>query len=98
MSRTKALLSTVALCGLMALPTTAQAGEIKLGMTTWVGYGEIFLAKELGYFEEAGLTVDPQIIEEAALTMAGMAMTVSKHSLNRITARQNQEKRRIVRS
>ncbi|WP_227754416.1 ABC transporter substrate-binding protein [Stagnihabitans tardus] len=50
-----------------------QAGEIKLGMTTWVGYGEIFLAKELGYFEEGGLTVDPQIIEEASLTMAGVA-------------------------
>ena len=24
----------------------ATAGEIKLGMTTWVGYGEIFLAKD----------------------------------------------------
>ncbi len=51
----------------------ASAGEIKLGMTTWVGYGEIFLAQELGYFKEGGLTVDPQIIEEASMTMAGVA-------------------------
>jgi len=56
-----------------ALANGAQAGEIKLGMTTWVGYGEIFLAQELGYFAEGGLTVDPQIIEEASMTMAGVA-------------------------
>lgn len=60
--------------GLMAFAgTSVQAGEIKLGMTTWVGYGEIFLASELGYFKEGGLTVDPQIIEEASLTMAAVA-------------------------
>ena len=52
---------------------SASAGEIKLGMTTWVGYGEIFLANELGYFKEGGLAVDPQIIEDASLTMAGVA-------------------------
>lgn len=67
------MVSGLALIGGLALSGAATAGEIKLGMTTWVGYGEIFLAKELGYFEEAGLTVDPQIIEEAALTMAGVA-------------------------
>ena len=69
-----ACLSGVALAGLLALSgNMACAGEIKLGMTTWVGYGELFLAKELGYFSDAGLTVDPQIIEEASLTMAGVA-------------------------
>lgn len=70
---TKTMLTGTALAGLLALGTPLQAGEIKLGMTTWVGYGEIFLAKELGYFEEGGLTVDPQIIEEGSLTMAGVA-------------------------
>lgn len=68
-----AILSSAAVAGLMALSGVACAGEIKLGMTTWVGYGEIFLAKELGYFKDAGLTVDPQIIEEGSLTMAGVA-------------------------
>jgi NitT/TauT family transport system substrate-binding protein len=58
---------------LAAMASGAEAGEIKLGMTTWVGYGEIFLAQELGYFKEGGLTVDPQIIEEASMTMAGVA-------------------------
>lgn len=68
-----ATFSGAALAAALALGGTAQAGEIKLGMTTWVGYGEIFLAKELGYFAEGGLTVDPQIIEEGSLTMAGIA-------------------------
>ncbi|MGV8988774.1 MAG: ABC transporter substrate-binding protein [Cypionkella sp.] len=73
MTRTT-IISGVALAGLMAVSGTAAfAGDIKLGMTTWVGYGEIFLANELGYFKEAGLTVDPQIIEEASLTMAAVA-------------------------
>ncbi len=67
------ILSGLTLAAIMGLSTAASAGEIKLGMTTWVGYGEIFLAKELGYFSDAGLTVDPQIIEEASLTMAGVA-------------------------
>ena len=67
------LLASAALAGLCGLAGSATAGELKLGMTTWVGYGEIFLAQELGYFAEGGLTVDPQIIEEASLTMAGVA-------------------------
>ena len=67
------ILSSIALTAVTGLSGAATAGEIKLGMTTWVGYGEIFLAKEIGYFSDAGLTVDPQIIEEASLTMAGVA-------------------------
>jgi NitT/TauT family transport system substrate-binding protein len=51
----------------------AEAGTIRLGMTTWVGYGPLFLARDLGYFKEAGLDVDLKIIEESALYMAAVA-------------------------
>lgn len=71
---TRVLRSGVALAGLMALSGTAvSAGEIKLGMTTWVGYGELFLARDLGYFKEMGLDIGLEIIEEGSLTMAGVA-------------------------
>jgi len=51
----------------------ADAGTIKLGMTTWVGYGPLFLARDLGYFKEKGLDVELDIIEEASLYMAAVA-------------------------
>jgi NitT/TauT family transport system substrate-binding protein len=71
---TRMLTSGVALAGLMALSGTAvSAGEIKLGMTTWVGYGELFLARDLGYFKDMGLDIGLEIIEEGSLTMAGVA-------------------------
>lgn len=51
----------------------ASAGTLKLGMTTWVGYGPLYLARDLGYFKEGNLDVELQTIEEAALYMAAMA-------------------------
>ena len=51
----------------------AHAGTMKLGMTTWVGYGPLFLARDLGYFKENGLDMDLEIIEDASLYMAAVA-------------------------
>ena len=53
--------------------SSADAGSMKLGMTTWVGYGPLFLARDMGYFKEEGLDVSLEIIEEAALYMAAVA-------------------------
>ncbi len=53
--------------------TVAHAGTMKLGMTTWVGYGPLFLARDLGYFKEGGLDITLEIIEESALYMAAVA-------------------------
>jgi NitT/TauT family transport system substrate-binding protein len=63
----------LAACVSLVAGTSAQAGTLKLGMTTWVGYGELFLARDLGYFKENGLTVELEIIEEASLYMAALA-------------------------
>jgi NitT/TauT family transport system substrate-binding protein len=51
----------------------AEAGTMRLGMTTWVGYGPMFLARDKGYFKENGLDVELRIIEDASLYMAAVA-------------------------
>jgi NitT/TauT family transport system substrate-binding protein len=58
---------------LLGLPLAADAGTLRLGMTTWVGYGPLFLARDLGYFEDGGLEVELNLIEESALYMAAVA-------------------------
>ena len=59
---------------MMALPAallcaslTAFAGEttdVTMAFCTWTGYSPMFIAQEKGYFEEAGLNVDIQVIED----------------------------------
>ena len=56
-----------------AASTGATAGKLVIGHTTWVGYGTLYLARDLGYFKESGLDVDLPVIEEAALYMAAQA-------------------------
>ena len=63
----------VALAACAASTSVAHAGTIKLGMTTWVGYGPLFLARDMGYFKENGLDVELEIIEDSALYMAAVA-------------------------
>jgi NitT/TauT family transport system substrate-binding protein len=68
----KFLATTAVVLGL-SVAATAEAGEMRLGMTTWVGYGPMFLARDKGFFKENGLDVELQIIEDAALYMAAVA-------------------------
>ncbi|MDW3710771.1 MULTISPECIES: ABC transporter substrate-binding protein [unclassified Pseudomonas] len=51
----------------------AQAGTLSIGHTTWVGYGTLYLARDLGYFKEQGLDVELTTIEEASMYMAAQA-------------------------
>lgn len=69
---TKLIAATAVVFGLTHA-ATADAGELRLGMTTWVGYGPMFLARDKGFFKENGLDVDLQIIEDASLYMAAVA-------------------------
>jgi NitT/TauT family transport system substrate-binding protein len=59
--------------GFLASAAGVQAGTMRLGMTTWVGYGPMFLARDKGFFKENGLDVELQIIEDASLYMAAVA-------------------------
>ncbi|MCY1282109.1 putative aliphatic sulfonates-binding protein [compost metagenome] len=65
----------LAACAALAagMSATAQAGKLTIGHTTWVGYGTLYLARDLGYFEEQGLDVDFTVIEEASMYMAAQA-------------------------
>ena len=70
--RRAALAAGIAL-GALSVSFHAEAGSMKLGMTTWVGYGPLFLARDMGYFKEGGLDVSLEIIEEASMYMAAAA-------------------------
>lgn len=60
--------------GLAAMAGTAsQAGTLSIGHTTWVGYGPLYLARDLGYFKDGGLTVELPTNEEASDSMAAEA-------------------------
>ena len=64
--------TALALVGL-GFCSSAEAGKLRIGMTTWVGYGPMFLARDLGFFKEGGLDVELRVIEESSLYMAAVA-------------------------
>ena len=63
------------------------AEQIKLGMSTWLGYAPLSLAKEKGFFKKQGVDVEIVVIESpadrraafAADKIQGMATTVDTH-------------------
>jgi NitT/TauT family transport system substrate-binding protein len=56
-----------------SISSLAAAGTLSIGHTTWVGYGTLYLARDLGYFKDAGLDLQLTIIEEASMYMAAQA-------------------------
>ncbi len=59
---------------LILLGGVAVAGEpIKLGMSTWLGYAPLYLAKEKGLFQKRGLDVEIVVIESPADRRAAFA-------------------------
>jgi len=71
------------------------AEPIKLGMSTWLGYAPLYLAKEKGFFKKQGVEVEVVVIESpadrraafAADKIQGMATTVDTHVMT--TAAEN---------
>lgn len=55
------------------MAASVQAGTLSIGHTTWVGYGTLYLARDLGYFKDAGLDLQLTTIEEASMYMAAQA-------------------------
>lgn len=43
---------------------SSAANKVSMAFCTWTGYSPMFIAKENGYFEEAGIDMDIQIIED----------------------------------
>ena len=67
------------------------AEPIKLGMSTWLGYAPLYLAKEKGFFQKRGIEVEIVVIESpadrrvafAADKIQGFATTVDTHRYDR---------------
>ena len=62
---------------LVCAPVTVSAEEAKdvtMAFCTWTGYSPMFIAQEQGYFEEAGINMDIQVIEDES-TYAALITT-----------------------
>lgn len=71
--RLRSLLAATAGCLALASPQARAATDLSIGLTVWVGYGPLFLARDLGYFRDAGLNVTLQVVDDNALAMAAEA-------------------------
>jgi len=64
-------LATVA--GLATLSPALAAESLKLGISTWVGYGPLYIAQAEGFFKEEGLDVDIIKMEDVKTRMPALA-------------------------
>ncbi len=55
------------------LAGSAAADPLRLGHSTWVGYGPFYIAEEMGFFEEEGVEVTLQIVEDTSSRMTALA-------------------------
>lgn len=56
----------------LALASAADAGTLKLGHSTWVGYGPFYVARDKGYFKEEGVDVELVIMEDTPIKMGAL--------------------------
>ena len=72
MSGRTCLLAGSIVVGLM-VSGGAGAEPLKLGHSTWVGYGPLYIAQEQGYFDEEGVEVELIVMEDPKLRFAALA-------------------------
>lgn len=66
--------SLLAVVATLALSSPSLAAEkLKVALSTWVGYGPLFIAKSQGLFEKEGLDVDLIIMEDVKTRMPALA-------------------------
>ena len=66
------LIAGAILLGVMATGS-ASAEPLKLGHSTWVGYGPLYIAKEKGFFDEEGVEVELIVMEDPKLRFPALA-------------------------
>lgn len=64
--------AAVAAAAMALAPNGASAETFEIVHTTWVGYGPLYLARDLGYFTEEGVDVKLTTVEEKSLQMAAV--------------------------
>lgn len=52
--------------------TTAHAEQLIIGHSTWVGYGPFYIARDKGFFEEEGVDVKLQVMENTSIKMGAL--------------------------
>lgn len=68
--RTMAGAAVLVASGLLAAQATAE--PLRIGYSTWVGYGPFFIAQEQGYFAEEGVEVELVLVEDTSVRFAAM--------------------------
>jgi NitT/TauT family transport system substrate-binding protein len=68
----KQLLAAAAITCVMNFAGMAEAGTLKIGHSTWVGYGPFYIAQAKGYFKEEGVDVEFTIMEDTAIKIGAM--------------------------
>ncbi|HEY8371006.1 MAG TPA: ABC transporter substrate-binding protein [Thermodesulfobacteriota bacterium] len=71
--RLLAVALAVAVTAGFALARSADAAPLRIGYSTWVGYGPLFLARDLGYFREAGVEVEMVLVEDPKVRFTALA-------------------------
>ena len=62
----KKLIAAVLLASLCSVMTVsaAEPKDVTMAFCTWTGYSPMFIAKEQGYFDDAGINMNIQVIED----------------------------------
>ena len=68
----KKLIGLAAMASVLALASVAEAGSLKLGHSTWVGYGPFYIARDKGFFKEEGIDVELIIMEDTPIKMGAL--------------------------
>ncbi len=66
------LIMPAVLAAVLGAAGQAEAGSIKLGHSTWVGYGPFYIARDKGFFKEEGVDVELVIIEDTPMKMGAL--------------------------
>lgn len=66
------LIGLAAATSILALASAAEAGSLKLGHSTWVGYGPFYIARDKGFFKDEGVDVELVIMEDTPIKMGAL--------------------------
>ena len=56
----------------LSMSASAFGGTLKIGHSTWVGYGPFYIAQQKGFFKEEGVDVEFVIMEDTAIKIGAM--------------------------
>jgi len=67
------ILATLAFAAASDAAFAADSDPIRVAHSTWIGYGPLYIAKEKGFFKDAGVEVDLKIVESSSDSITALA-------------------------